>query len=1459
MDLLDDFFNLNKKFERVVVPGSQTGGKIMVEPDTFPEDYQKNKVLSKGTDYAKQFKEEDERIWREGLDEDLELCDGKRMAYNFSDVDGLSLCSNIGALELGKEDEYTRVYDVYDFSHKVPTGLPIAPCKDHIVQTVAANTVTIIQGSTGCGKTTQVPQYILDYCYDAGIPCNIVVTQPRRLAAVSVAKRVCFERGWSLGSLVGYQVGLNVKSSPDTRLTFCTTGVLLQRLVHSKSLAGYTHIIIDEVHERNQDMDFTLMVIRRLMRRQNIGTKIILMSATMNPRRFSEYFSFSKHCGRDDVPFLDVDLNRRKKTNFHVSKFYLCQLKVLGQLPEIKYDEPGISPKTYELAFRLISQFDNLEKNASVSNRGAVLVFLPGIQEIEELYNLLNAKKSSQKWWVRPLHSTITTEEQESVFAQPPAGCRKIILSTNIAESSLTVPDIVYVVDFCLTKQLVCDPASNFSSLQVAWASKTSCIQRAGRAGRVQEGRVYRLVPRDFYEDYLAEDQIPEILRCPLDRVILQAKLLEMGSPKSLLALCLDPPDLSNIENTILLLKEAGALLPTLGDVYSHDDGDLTFLGTVMAKLPVDIHVAKLIMLGHVFNVLEECVIIGASLSLKSMFSSPFQERMAAYDSKLMWADRSCSDCIAFLNAFVVWRHNKEQGVFGPNAIREEAWARRYFLQMRALRETATLVRELKERLEKMGISETKGQGRFTWSQQEKPLILKIVMAGAFYPNYFVRGSHGGQVDEKEAVRLLVGRDPFNTVFLQGMPMDQPGELYIKTIKRALGDCGRDMKVSFDGTSKVYVQFGRPLSSSDQKKGDFNFVADIPGKICMPVYKGVKLRQLKLPITLHLMPSRDAMTRARELGLQPAQDNPWRWERKKEETSLLKPVLPSIDTNYIELSVSHIIDPGHFWAHNAQGNVFEILQDILVKLNSRPGHLTALQDKPILGKIYAAPFAEPNGPVEYYRARVTMIHPVFSQQRPSVQVFFIDYGNSADVDSVDLRELSGPLIEDESLTTPPQAFECVLSEIRPSLIACSKGGWSPAAKKEFSSLVLGQSLYGKVYSVVHGVVSLEILRDVALPVRGADKKPMKSINEFLKYRGFAEKAEESYLSKMNHEVRRQYDENLNLEVADREVYDQIQEEYAEGWEPCQPDPDPPNFHECNTFVTLKGPFSPLEMKIFNLTQVGLSRMVQIEWNSVNSVLLDTDPQDPHERLVVAACVGENTERDRLTIRNTTLMPNIHGLPALIYLIFAPTIELRVNEEGTAYTGALCGLGADSHTGQSFFPDHDLEVTFDSEITLQDILNINRLRYWMTVSLYTEPDQEFPTSERNMITCQGKVKQFLFSLLNDPRPSREIQLFRKPFKWNQVKKELLLNPGEVPENSRAVYRLHWGVFLKDKPKEGLIEHIKYLHDIAEGKLTCKGDIVCNLCNIALMNPKVLRLHMLSVQHRERESSCLMKKE
>merc|ERR1719435_634312 len=196
------------------------------------------------------------------------------------------------------------------------------------------------------------------------------------------------------------------------------------------------------------------------------------------------------------------------------------------------------------------------------------------------------------------------------------------------------------------------------------WASKHQMIQRRGRAGRVShDGRVYRLVPEEFY-DRLPEEHVPEMQRVPLTKVVLDVKLVDMGSPKELLALAMDPPDVLSLQKTVLCLKEIGALLTTVGGRQNREDGDLTVLGEIVAKLPVDVKLGKLIVLGHIFGVLEDCIIIASGLNGKSIFTSPFEKRVQAYKNKLHWADKTFSDCFAILLAYQSWNDRKQRGEF---------------------------------------------------------------------------------------------------------------------------------------------------------------------------------------------------------------------------------------------------------------------------------------------------------------------------------------------------------------------------------------------------------------------------------------------------------------------------------------------------------------------------------------------------------------------------------------------------------------------------------------------------------------------------------------------------------------------------------------------------------------------------------------------------------------------------
>lgn len=624
--------------------------------------------FSSGTEYAKKYQEDELNSLHQSRSEpavpDLpwatlvpSLSSAQMNRSNMDSVTSATLAVEQAPLADLEAENSQQVYSTYFRGvHLHNQELPIADCKDQVVKMVETYPVVVVQGATGCGKTTQVPQYLLDHYASKGQHCNIVVTQPRRIAAISVARRVCQERNWSLGTVVGYQVGMDKQISSDTRLAYVTTGVLLEMLIGKKEMNQFTHIIVDEVHERDQDTDFLLLVVRKFLRSNSRGVKVILMSATIDVTYFADYFS-TPFCNKIE-PAPIVEIPGKMKV---VREYYIGSLSTLGDIPQFESDDPCIAAESFVLAHRLIKAFDKIEVDEQkVTNsrfaplRGAVLVFLPGYEEISTFSNMLADDRTSFRWSLHHLHSTVTQVEQQSVFSAPPKEYRKIILSTNIAESSITVPDIKYVIDFCLTKCLVCDPETKYSCLKMEWASKANCKQRQGRAGRVSEGRLYRMVPQPFYEEVLPEYGIPEMKRCPLELTVLKVKKLNLDEPKAMLGICLDPPDLGDIERAILVLKEVSALTTVVNGSFNPFDGDLTFVGKVMAQLPLDVRISKMIILGFVFDCLEDCIVIAASLSVQSMFSKPFQKLIEAYKSRLAWADGSFSDCLAMLHAYRV-------------------------------------------------------------------------------------------------------------------------------------------------------------------------------------------------------------------------------------------------------------------------------------------------------------------------------------------------------------------------------------------------------------------------------------------------------------------------------------------------------------------------------------------------------------------------------------------------------------------------------------------------------------------------------------------------------------------------------------------------------------------------------------------------------------------------------------
>lgn len=1447
MDDIDDFFDFSKPFNRVVISGGYCNATVVEDKTIFNKMPEREKM---GKDYAvKYVKDEETQLINAFMDE---AGPSTSRTSNLEDVD-----DDVSMAE--EDEEHTKalkakemmapLFQRYNFTLK-ENKLPIRNSKAEILDKIRSNPVIVLQGVTGCGKTTQVPQYILEEAYERKEYCNIIVTQPRKIAAITIAKRVSEERKCDLGSLVGYKVGLKEKISEDTRLLYVTTGVLLQSLITSKTMATYTHVILDEIHEREVDMDFLLVVVRRLLATNSTKTKVILMSATIDAKGFSEYFKIPKKSGYLSAPVIALE-----KVHMHtLQHFYFDDLEKLKTDFMIDYEEPGICDQMYNVAAKLVVVCDRLESldTKALDDKPSIIIFLPGINEIERMEDSLSRLIESihdasqrPKFMIMKLHSTLPAEEQTSVFRKAGPGQRKVILSTNIAESSVTIPDIEFVIDFCLQRILFTDTLTNFSTLRTEWASQSNCIQRAGRAGRTRMGRVYRLVDRRFYETSMSKSTSPEILRCPLETVVLKAKLLDMGPPHSILALAMNPPDLSDIRNTVLILKEIGALLRTVKGNVEQLDGDLTLMGRIMAKMPLDIRIAKLIVLAHIFSVQEEAVIIGAGLNVKNIFTN--SNTVRGYTQKMYWADGSGSDGIAILNAYTAWKSRKEQAGDSGDM---PSWTRRMSLDMKCLMDMAELIREVTDRLNRIGLKTVSGPNRVVWNAREKTVILKVIMAGAFYPNFFVPMSVGGkELMERQSFTELGGRDPCNTVFFTGFDHERYiGPLYTVQIKKILSENDRSrhqaMKVMFDRTTnRIFVTFLGSLDERDQSR------SFMPGKVHTDVYRAIKLRKTgasRRNLEIQTMRQRDAIECATKLQLGKWEDaNGWVPRRKVIRNAHLT-VVPPVFRGSVICQVTHIVHPNKFYVRPEDSRNKSIFTDIHKSLNMH--RLQPFDQETFFsqGQMVAAPLQP--GSDQYGRA----ILKSFKSHRNadvSWSVFFIDYGHTASLEEREFRQMDGQLEQFKDI--PPRAFEATLSEIQPSAIISPQGIWMAEPIQLFKRMCLGQIFVAEIYSVVDGIASVVLQKEDGIPVN----------YELIRLK-FAQYAEESYISKLDHDhrVRKQremdLDDNLRMEVfRTAEMQQTLYEE--DDLEDVDPPPD-----KLRCKVVLSGPHSPLETTASATIRTSIMKPVSIESDSVNSILLDSNPQDTHEKLLVAGYVNESG--NRLILRQTSLMPNIPGFGALMALIFCPTAELKKDEKNTRVVTILSGLGYDKATGESLYPEHDMSLALDVVISEDDITNINALRYTMDSILHTGEDQTTPKfSDVSIVQLKLKVKQYIIKILESERRFLEVRNAPNDYAWTCD-----LNRTEGSSSSKKMKGEHNiydtnAIFPLLEPLnlcpvgaekiEELKQHCRELHKLALTDVQLpRNGITCNLCNNVLETLPQLRIHLYSKLHRDRQS-------
>ena len=552
-------------------------------------------------------------------------------------------------------------------------GLPMYQYKDAVLNTINRNQVTILVSETGSGKSTQLPAFILEHELSQGRHCKVYCTEPRRISAISLAQRVSEEMGEHKGdvgtmrSLVGYAIRLESHTSANTRLVYATTGIVLRMLERANGLDDITHLIIDEVHERSIDTDFLLIILRSLMVRR-ADLKVVLMSATVNAQRFSDYLNgapivdvpgrtfpvqakfledaieLTGHTSEDATTGNtdaddehDSDSKDKDKSGKALSGYSKRTLTTLATYDEYRID--------YSLIVKLLQKvaFDPAYNAYS----RATLIFLPGISEIRQLNDMLCGHPAfRQGWRIHPLHSSFTSDDQQAAFDIPPPGMRKIVLATNIAETGITIPDVTCVIDTGKHKEMRYDEKRQMSRLILSFIAKANAKQRRGRAGRVQEGICFHLFTKSRHDEAMADSQAPEMLRLSLQDLVMRVKICKLGDIENALSSALDPPSSKNIRRAIDALIEVDALTTS---------EELTPLGQQLAKLPLDAQLGKLVLLGSVFGCLDFVLTAAATLTSKSPFLSPLHAKKQAGTVRLGFK-RGDSDLLTAYNAYCTWR-----------------------------------------------------------------------------------------------------------------------------------------------------------------------------------------------------------------------------------------------------------------------------------------------------------------------------------------------------------------------------------------------------------------------------------------------------------------------------------------------------------------------------------------------------------------------------------------------------------------------------------------------------------------------------------------------------------------------------------------------------------------------------------------------------------------------------------
>ena len=534
--------------------------------------------------------------------------------------------------------------------------LPVHEKLEEIKKAIAENQVTIICGETGSGKTTQLPKICLEL--ERGAAGLIGHTQPRRLAARSVAERIAEELKSEIGSAVGYKVRFTDHTSRDACVKLMTDGILLAETQTDRYLAAYDTIIIDEAHERSLNIDFLLGYLKQLLPHRP-DLKVIITSATIDAERFSQHFN--------GAPVLEVS-----GRTYPVEILYR---------PLTSKDEDDAE---VELTDAIVDAADELARHGE----GDILVFLPGEREIREAAEALRKSTLRRNDEILPLFARLSHAEQHKIF-HPSGAKRRIVLATNVAETSLTVPGIKYVIDTGLARVKRYSARAKVEQLHVEKISQAAARQRSGRCGRVSAGVCIRLFSEEDFNSR-TEFTDPEIVRSNLAAVILRMAALNLGDVAAFPFL--EMPDSRYINDGFQVLLELGAV---------NEHNGLTKLGEQMARLPIDPKIARILLAAKKHDCMAEILVIASALSIQDPRERPLEARDAAAKAHERFTDKQ-SDFLAYLNIWDSFQRERDKGLSNKQLVQ---WCRQYFLSHLRMREWRELHHQLAQTAIEMGLT----------------------------------------------------------------------------------------------------------------------------------------------------------------------------------------------------------------------------------------------------------------------------------------------------------------------------------------------------------------------------------------------------------------------------------------------------------------------------------------------------------------------------------------------------------------------------------------------------------------------------------------------------------------------------------------------------------------------------------------------------------------------------------